>query len=72
MSEPVVFFRECLVDAVVKVLVVRKDDVAANVVELTACKILFLLWGRSTHEAFLGDVGRGKTARSLVRVDDHP
>ena len=35
MSVPVLIFRECLVDAVVEVFVVREDNVAADIVKLS-------------------------------------
>ena len=38
MCVPVVFFGQCLVNAVVEVFVVREDDVPANIVELEQCK----------------------------------
>ena len=34
MGVPVIFFGQCLVDAVVKVLVMREDDVTTDIVEL--------------------------------------
>ena len=38
MCVPVVFFGQCLVNAVVEIFVVREDDVPANIVELDWCK----------------------------------
>lgn len=37
MCVPVIFVGQCLVNAVVEVLVVREDDMPANIVELGAC-----------------------------------
>ena len=39
MCVPIVFCRQCLIDAVVKVFVVGEDDVTANVVELDSFSI---------------------------------
>ena len=38
MCVPVIFFGQCLVDAVVEIFVVREDDMAADIVELEACQ----------------------------------
>ena len=42
MGEPVIFFRKSLVNAIVEVLVMREDDMTANIVELDA---LEAAWG---------------------------
>lgn len=42
MCIPVIFFGQCLGNAVVEILVVREDDMPANIVELGACQSKFL------------------------------
>ena len=37
MCEPVVFFGQSFVDAVVKVLVVREYDMSADIIKLDSC-----------------------------------
>lgn len=56
MGVPVLWLWKCLVDAVVKVLVVGEDDMATDIVEKT----------------FWCDISRGQTTRSLVGVDNQP
>lgn len=56
MLVPVLLLGQRLVDHVVKVAVVREDDVAADVKE----------------EALLGHVGRRETAGLVVGVDQRP
>jgi len=53
---PVIFLGEGLVDAVIKVLVVRKDDMATDIVEKA-------LWSH---------VSRGQTTGLFVGINDHP
>lgn len=36
MGEPITLVWECLVDAVIEVFVVRKDDMTANIVKLSS------------------------------------
>ena len=73
MGEPVFFFGESFIDAIVEILVVRKDDMASNVVELgfglVALKVVRV---SGTHKAFRGGVGRGKPTWCLVGVYYHP
>lgn len=75
MSVPIVFFGKGFVNAVVEVFVVRENNMAANIIQLSppvsqmACQDKI---GGKAHEALFGYVGRGKTARRFVRVDDHP
>ena len=56
MGIPVVLVGQGFVNAVVEVLVVGKDNVATDIVE----------------EAFWSDIGRGKTTRRLVGINNHP
>lgn len=77
MLIPVGLVREGLVDAVVEVLVVGEDDVAADVVELSRGEgsgVCCMGVGRMvrTYETLRGDVGRGKTAWNVAAVDNHP
>jgi hypothetical protein len=73
VGEPVVVVGQSLVDAVVEVLVVGEDDVAADVVELVASvRGERQLDFGCTHEALRGGVGRGQTTGGLVGVDDQP
>jgi hypothetical protein len=73
---PVILVREGLVDTVIEVLVVREDNVAADVVELEVP--LASVGGGQTIEAgttdksLWSDVGRGQTTRRLIRVHDQP
>ena len=71
---PVGLVGESLVDAVVEVLVVGEDDVAADIVELEGLlgEVYVLEDVSFTYEAFGGDICAGKTAGGLVAVDDHP
>lgn len=47
MGKPVLFFWQCLIDHVIKVLVVREDDMAADIVELARLSaLIFLTMGR--------------------------
>lgn len=75
MRVPVILFGESFVDAVVEVLVVREDNMAADVVELLVQLDLVRLVAIRTegaYKAFWGDVGRGQTTGRLVRVHDQP
>lgn len=80
MGVPVGLLGESLVNAVVEVLVVREDDMSANIVELFSQSDLIhvlsmlsmLSIALATYEALRGDVGRGKTTGSLVAVDNQP
>lgn len=60
MGEPVGFGGEGFVETVVKVLVVREDDVAADIVQLIASGLVLGLLGveveMETYEAFWGCV----------------
>ena len=83
MGVPVVLLGEGLVDAVVEVLVVREDDMAADVVELDWGGPSWLARGcqqrreetqgaEETHEAFRSNVCAGKTTSLVGGVNDHP
>lgn len=74
MGVPVGLVGKGLVDAVVKVLVVREDDMAADIVELDGAKVSDGIMHKilPTHEALWGDIGRGETSRGLIGVDNHP
>ena len=74
MRVPVLLSRQSLVDAVVKVLVVREDDVAADIVQLEIVRDhgRSRHSGRTTYKSFGRDVRRRQTARYLVGVDDEP
>jgi hypothetical protein len=68
VSIPVFGLGQCLINAIVEVLVVGEDDMATNIVEL-GVKTLDssrVNWGWQTHEAFRSDIRRGKTTRGLV------
>ena len=75
---PILLLRQRLVDAVVKVLVVREDDVAADIVKLSFAVLsapgggMYGLRQRWTYEALGSDIGRGETTRSFVAVNDQP
>ena len=56
MGEPVIFFRESFVNAVVEVLVMREDDMTADIVELKASEKCVDINSWGTHEAFLGHI----------------
>jgi hypothetical protein len=75
VGRPVIVVGECLVDAVIEVLVVRENDMATDVVELAALLGQVrssLVRTGATHKAFRGDVCRGQTTGDLVRVHDQP
>ena len=77
MGEPVVILGESLVEAVVEVLVVGEDDVTANVVQLERGNVSGGQFApeesqRATYEALGSDVGAGKTASLVGRVDNQP
>lgn len=72
MSVPVLLFWQRLIDAVVEVLVVREDNVAADIVELSPSVRDSERYRGETYEALWGHICGGKTAGSLVAVDDQP
>ena len=72
MGEPVVFFWESFVNAVVEVLVMREDDMTADIVELDASGKSVDIHSHGTHEAFFGHISRSQTTGNLVGVYDHP
>jgi hypothetical protein len=83
VCEPVVILGESLVDAVVEVLVVGKDNVATDIVQLFPGEKKGSDWGvprgswstrkiQVTYEAFRGHISGGKTTRGLVGVDNQP
>jgi hypothetical protein len=68
---PVGFVWQCLVDAVVEVLVVGENDMATDIVKLDIVSFWkSLKKHRVTYEAFWGDIGGGKSTRGLVGVDN--
>lgn len=73
---PVILLGQGLVEAVIEVLVVREDDVPADVVELRPCPSAGSPAGQDTggetYEALGSDIGGGKAASLLVGVQDHP
>lgn len=75
MGVPVRLLGESLIDAVVEVLVVGEDNVAADIVKLRGGVLgagVAMREDRETYEAFRCDISAGKTTGSLVAVDDHP
>lgn len=62
MCVPVIFFGQCLSNAVVEVFVVRENDMAADIVELGACQSRSQQQqgsiGEETYKAFWCDVCR--------------
>jgi hypothetical protein len=73
---PIGLVGESLVDAVVEVLVVGEDNVAADIVELSmavsAAQLGMRLVCCGTHEALRSNIGRGKTTGNLVGIDNQP
>ena len=74
MRVPIFLSRQSLVDTVVKVLVVREDDVAADIVQLEIVRDRghSRHCGRTTYKSFGRDVRRRQTAGYLVGIDDEP
>ncbi|KAI6762824.1 hypothetical protein HG530_008804 [Fusarium avenaceum] len=75
VSVPVIILGESLVDAVVEVLVVRKDNVATDIVQLEESSGQLLFCRRmaaTTYETLGGDVSAGKTTSLVRRVDNQP
>ena len=84
MSIPVILLWQCLVDAVVEVLVVRKDDMAADIVELgmrgllisgaslTARELPGASWDETTHESLGSDIGGCEATSLFVGINDQP
>ena len=74
MGIPVILIRQCLIDAVVEVFVVGKDDMATDIVELQTTQLVAAVaiekW--QTHKALGGHISGSKSTWSLVGVDDHP
>jgi len=74
MGVPIRLIWKCLIDAVVKVLVVGEDNVTTDIVELPEKSVNAV--GKvdqdSTYETFGGNVGRSKTTWNLIGVDDEP
>jgi ABC-type hemin transport system substrate-binding protein len=74
---PVIFLGQGLVNAVVEVLVVGEDDVAANIVELVGSRsaqaaTIEQQRRLSTYETLGSNVSAGKTTGLIGRVDDEP
>ena len=77
---PVIRLGKGLVDAVVEVLVVREDNVAADIVQLRAQitssqrigTFAFAARKGETYESFRSDVGGCQTAWLLIGIDNHP
>lgn len=75
--EPVVLLGKSLVKAVIEVLVVGENNVAADIIQLfchestsATCNGSFLVgW---TYEAFRSHICGRETTRLLARVDDQP
>ncbi len=74
MGVPVIGIWQRLINAVVKVFVVGKDDMATNVVELdnvqrdVDTRVAFSF----TYKALGSDVCRGQASGYFVRVNDQP
>lgn len=77
MGVPVVRFGQGLIQAVVEVLVVREDDVAADIVELRGDLLAMVglegfgvaAW---TYEALGSDIGGGEATGLLVGIQNQP
>jgi hypothetical protein len=73
---PIGLVGESLVDAVIEVLVMGEDNVAANIVELSmavsAAQLDMRVVCCGTHEALRSNIGRGKSTGNLVGVDNQP
>ena len=74
MRVPVGIVGESLIQTVVKVLVVREDDMAADIVELEVqlASRRFADRRLSTYKAFWSDVRRRETARLFVPIHNYP
>lgn len=71
MCVPILLSWQGLVNAIVEVFVVGKDDMATNIVELKRSDISGDV-GQATYESFLCDICGGKTTRYIIIVDNHP
>lgn len=56
MGVPVLLSWQGLVNAIVEVFVVGKDDMATDVVELETRSVVVKVRSRTTYESFLGDI----------------
>ena len=76
MGVPVVILGECLVDAIIKVFVVREDNVAADIVELEHRQTLAMSSaqreGIDAYEALIGDISAGQTTSLVAGIDNEP
>jgi hypothetical protein len=76
---PVIGLGKSLVNAVVEVLVVREDDVTANIVQLhqriVKPTIRFFFVARQEHctyKSLRSNICRGETTRNLIGIDNEP
>lgn len=82
MSKPIILLRQRLVDAVVEVLIVGEDNVAANIVKLCVCALVLAEQcycqsgscnqGHIAYKAFRRYVGRGEATSLLIRIENQP
>jgi hypothetical protein len=70
---PIILVWQRLIDAIVEIFVVGEDNMATDIVELYNGSALGSPGVKQeTYEAFWGDIGRSKTTRRLVGVNNHP
>jgi hypothetical protein len=71
MCVPILLSWQGLVNAIVEVFVVGKDDMATNIIELKQSDTIRNI-GQATYESFLCDICGCQTTRDIVVVNNHP
>jgi hypothetical protein len=73
MCIPIIRLGKSFVDAIIEVLVMRENDMSANIIELPYSISNRILKGdQETHKSLGCDIGRSKPSRGFIRVNEEP